>query len=76
MVSSDHRVFSFQSHPEYTQEYISWYEHRLERYGGKKGGRYAGVKIERKGVKFDGEHHRSMGVFRGAIQKFLDWNCC
>ena len=65
LISHDYRFIGFQSHPEYTHEYIRKYEKRLSHYTGKMDKFHS--------FQEDGEHHKTIQIFRTAMRRYLNW---
>jgi GMP synthase-like glutamine amidotransferase len=61
LISKDKRIFSFQFHPEYTEEYIHAYESRLN------------GEEPKLSKKHDDFHHKSIEIIRKTMRSFLDW---
>lgn len=57
-------MFTFQFHPEFTEEYIHNYEKRWEEYHGRE--------KERSEHQLDSHHHGSLEKFRKSMRSFID----
>lgn len=61
LLSKDKRTLSFQSHPEYTEEYIHAFEARM-------------LNSEESARKRDEFHHKSIEIIRKTMRSFIDWH--